>query len=128
MPIPDYQECMLPLLQSLADGEVHSAKELTQRVSDHFKLTDEDRQKLLPSGHQTYISNRVGWAKSYLKKAGLVANPTRGKIQITVEGRAVLTAPPIEIDCEFLKKYPSFVDFWNQAQKEARRRRPIGAI
>jgi restriction system protein len=77
--IPDYETCMIPLLRLLADGEVHIMKELTRLVADHFNLTDEERQWMLPSGQQSYINNRVGWAKSYLKKAGLLENPSRGK-------------------------------------------------
>lgn len=114
MPIPSYEECMKPLLTILNDGELHLMKEVTRSVADHFGLTEEERQEMLPSGRQTYISNRVGWAKSYLKKAGLIENPLRGNIRITPEGRAVLHSGPAVIDCEFLKKYPSFVEFWKQ--------------
>ena len=112
MPIPDYEACMFPLLKLLADGQVHTVKQLSQRVADHFNLTDDERQQLLPSGQQSYIHNRVGWAKSYMKKAGLLENPSRGKVRITDEGRAVLSGNPPAIDCTFLKRYPSFVEFW----------------
>jgi restriction system protein len=114
MAIPDYESCMLPLLQFLADGQIHTMKEVTQHVADQFKLTDDERQKLLPSGQQTYINNRVGWAKSYMKKAGLLENPSRGKIRITHEGNAVLAERLPRIDCIYLKKYPAFVAFWQQ--------------
>jgi len=59
--IPDYESCMMPLLRILADGQIHAMKELTQRIADHFNLTDEERERMLPSGQQAYISNRVGW-------------------------------------------------------------------
>lgn len=72
---------------------------------------------MLPSGQQSYINNRVGWAKSFLKKAGLLENPVRGKVRITSEGRAVLAASPKEIDCKFLKQYPSFVEFIGTEKK-----------
>lgn len=114
VPIPDYESCMLPLLRLLADGELHTVKQLSQCVADHFNLTDEERQELLPSGQQSYIHNRVGWAKSYLKKAGLLENPYRGKVRITDAGRTVLAQNPTLINCDFLKSYPSFVDFWAQ--------------
>jgi restriction system protein len=91
---------MVPLLKLLIDGELHVVKELAQRVGDHFGLTDEERQRMLPSGQQTYINNRVGWAKSYLKKAGLLENPSRGKVRITNEGRIVLAEAPVSINCE----------------------------
>jgi restriction system protein len=110
---------MLPLLGFLRDGGIHTMKELAQRVADHFSLTDEERERMLPSGQQSYINNRVGWAKSYLKKAGLLENPTRGKVRITSEGRTVIANPPAAINCEFLMRYPSFVEFWRQKRKPA---------
>src|SRR5438552_18696003 len=106
MPIPDYEACMLPVLRQLADGDVHTMKDLAQRVADSFSLSEEDRQRMLPSGQQSYISNRVGWAKSYLKKAGLLENPSRGKVRITNAGRALLAEPPAAINCEYLMRYP----------------------
>src|SRR4051812_41855966 len=92
-------------------------KEMAQRMADHFGLTEDERQRILPSGQQSYINNRVGWAKSYLKKAGLVENPSRGKVRITNEGRSVLAEAPASINCEYLMKYPSFVEFWRQKRK-----------
>jgi restriction system protein len=117
MAIPDYEACMLPLLTRLADGQIHTMKELSQQVADHFGLTDEERQRVLPSGQQSYISNRVGWAKSYMKKAGLIENPSRGKVRITEEGRTVIAESPPSLNCEYLKKYPSFVEFWKEKRK-----------
>lgn len=111
MAIPDYETCMLPLLRLLSDGQIHAMRELTVQIANHFALTDEERQRMLPSGQQSYISNRVGWAKSFLKKAGLLENPLRGKVRISAEGRSVLAAPPATIDCEYLKRYPAFVEF-----------------
>lgn len=119
MPIPDYESCMLPLLKLLADGETHTMKEASQKIADFFKLTDEERHEVLPSGQQTYIHNRVGWAKSYMKKAGLLENPSRGKTRITEEGRTVLAEAPARINCEYLKRYPTFVEFWKQKRKPA---------
>jgi restriction system protein len=78
MAIPDYETCMLPLLSRLADGEVHTMKDLSRQVANHFGLTEEERQRVLPSGQQSYINNRVGWAKPYMKKAGLLENPGGG--------------------------------------------------
>jgi len=115
--IPDYETCMIPLLKQLADGNLHTMKDLSQRIADHFGLTDEERQRLLPSGQQSYINNRVGWAKSYLKKAELLENPSRGKVRITDEGRSVLRDAPSAINCEYLMRYPSFVEFWKQKRR-----------
>lgn len=77
---------MLPLLQFAFDGEEHSIHEAVERLASHFSLTEEDKSKLLPSGQQPIFYNRVGWARTYLKKARLIDDPRRGYFQITGRG------------------------------------------
>jgi len=113
MPIPDYQEFMLPVLEALADGQDHRLRDLTKRVADRFGLSESEWKEMLPSGQQTVVSNRVAWAKTYLKKAGL-ANPVRGMVSITDEGKRVLNQKPAKIDNSFLRKYASFADFYKK--------------
>jgi restriction system protein len=116
MPIPDYQGWMLPLLRALANGQEQTLRELTQQLADQIGLSEAERQEVLPSGQQTVLANRVQWAKTYLKKAGLVAQPSRGRVHITPEGLAVLAQRPKAIDTEFLKRYPAFLAFYTQVQ------------
>jgi len=94
MPIPKYDEIMLPLLNVLSDGQTHTKRELTEKMADHFKLTPEERQQMLPSTRATYIGHRTGWAGFGLRKAGLAANPVEGTLQITDEGRKFLATNP----------------------------------
>ncbi|BAT57553.1 Mrr restriction system protein [Variibacter gotjawalensis] len=110
MTMPDFQEFMLPVLRSAADGEKRNA-DIADRVADELKLTQEEREQLLPSGRQRVYLNRLQWAKFYLMKAGLVAFPSRGKFVATEEGRAVLAANPPHIDRAFLMRYPAFRKF-----------------
>src|SRR5438046_643289 len=114
MPVPDYQECMLPLLEALGDGKEYQLRAVTRLIADRFGLSDEERNELLPSKSQTVIANRVSWAKTYLKKAGLLAQPSRGVVRTTDEGRAVLGKKPARIDKEFLARYPSFTEFYDR--------------
>lgn len=79
MAIPDYQALMLPLLRALADGEEHHINDLTADLAARFRLTAEEERELLPSGKQPVFRNRVGWARTYLKKAGLVESVARGR-------------------------------------------------
>lgn len=118
MAIPNYETCMLPVLTFLKNGEIRPIKELTRMAADHFRLTENERQALLPSGQQTVIRSRVGWAKSYLKKAGLVELPARGQVRITREGLAVLAENLQLIDSKYLTKYPSFVEFIRYEKKQ----------
>lgn len=111
MSIPDYTAIKLPLLELLADEAHHSMSDVTQQLADKFNLTDAERDQMLPSGQQSIIANRVGWAKTYLKKAGLLENPSRGRVRITAEGLRVLQQKPRIIDNDFLRQYPSFSEF-----------------
>lgn len=118
MAIPDYQDCMLPLLEVLSDGKDYTLRDAAKQIADRFALTDDERRELLPSGQQTVISNRVAWAKTYLKKAGLIANPNRGSISITKEGKSVLSKKPPKIDNGFLKQFSTFVEFVGRTKQD----------
>ena len=83
-------------------------------LADRFGLTDAEREQLLPSGSQPVIANRVAWTKTYLKKAGLIAQPTRGVVRITDDGRAALAKKPDRIDNVFLRQYPGFTEFYGR--------------
>lgn len=111
MSIPDFQTIMLPLLQLAGDGEIHFLHDAVELLSDKFKLTDEEKTELLPSGQQPSFFNRVGWARTYLKKAGLLVDPSRGHFQITDRGRDVLTKNPSRIDMKFLRQFPEYIAF-----------------
>ena len=111
MPIPDYQTLMLPVLQLASDGEEHSLREAVEQLAGTFKLTDEERLDLLPSGRQPTFDNRVGWARTYLKKAGLLHATRRGHFKISDRGREALAAKPKRINVKFLEQYPEFVAF-----------------
>jgi restriction system protein len=111
MPIPDYQTLMLPLLRLAGDGAERPFRDAVQRLADEFRLTDDERTEMLPSGTAHVFGNRVGWARSYLKQAGLLEAPKRGVFRITVEGRALLEKSPPRIDNNVLNQYASFRAF-----------------
>jgi restriction system protein len=111
MAIPDFQTVMLPLMQYCKDGQEHSISDTVDALAKHFKLTDEERKTLLPSGVQEVFRNRVAWAKSHLKMAGLLANPRRGIYQITQRGQEVLAKPPPALNLRFLHQFPEYQAF-----------------
>ena len=113
MAIPDYQTIMLPLLKIAEDGQEHSIREAIDGVSDFFKLSAQERKEVLPSGQQYIIDNRVGWARTYLKKAGLLESPRRSYFEITNLGRSVLKKNPSGINIKFLEQFPLFIEFRN---------------
>lgn len=111
MAIPDYQTLMLPLLKLAADGQDHKKQEAVAALSDQFELTEDERSELLPSGGSAVMSNRVGWANTYLKKAGLLESPKRGYLRITPIGLKLLAANPRSVDNTTLERYESFRQF-----------------
>lgn len=111
MAIPKYDEIMLPLLRLLADGNPHHQRDLAMQVADHFQLTDEERNLLLPSTTSTYIRNRTGWAGFHLRKAGLADLPREATLQITTQGSELLKNPPLKIDRAFLMQFEPFKQY-----------------
>jgi restriction system protein len=111
MAIPDYQTCMLPLLKHYADGQEHTNRDSIDALAKDFKLTDEERRMMLPSGVQGLFDNRVNWARTYMKKAGLIESPKRGVHKITKRGLDVLKKKPERIDVAYLGQYQEFKDF-----------------
>lgn len=108
--IPDYQTLMLPVLDACKDGDVTTST-VIDSLGTQFDLTDAEMNELLPSGKQTVFSNRVHWAKSYLKQAGLVKYTKRGSFRITDKGKDVLTSKPQRIDNKFLEQFKTFQEF-----------------
>lgn len=111
MSIPDFQSVMRPVLAMVQDGVPLRLNELRERIAEVFQLTEEERKERLPSGHQTVINNRVGWARTYLNKAGLLTIPSKGMVQITARGREALANGPERISVAWLKQFPEFADF-----------------
>ncbi|PAX58076.1 restriction endonuclease [Brunnivagina elsteri] len=114
MAIPDFQKIMLPLLQYASDEQEHSVRKAIEALVDTLNLNEEERKELLPSGQQTIFDNRVGWAKTHLKKAGLLETPKRGIFQISERGKKVLSDNPEYINIRFLDQFPEHIEFRNK--------------
>jgi restriction system protein len=117
MAIPTYEDIMLPILRILSNGEEKRARDVAEILGDEFGLSKEERERLLPSGQQTFISNRVGWARTHLSKAGLLENTSRGVYRITLLGSETLKQNPTRIDNSFLRQFPEFVK-WFDVKRE----------
>jgi len=113
MAIPVYQQITLPLLQLLGDKQEHSLRQVIDSLANQFNLTQEEQHELLPSGKQAIFDNRVGWARTYLKKAGLIESTRRGFFRITDRGLQVLKHNPAKVDVKFLEQFEEFRAFQN---------------
>ena len=112
MSVPKFSDMYIPVLQLLSDKKPRKKDEMIDYEADYYKLSDDEKKVLLPSGKQTYLSNRVGWAIVYLKKAGLISSPVRASFIITDEGLKALSSGAV-IDNEYLCRYESFRQFKN---------------
>ncbi|AWD68664.1 restriction endonuclease (plasmid) [Priestia megaterium] len=119
MTIPNYQSFMYPLLELLGDGSEHTLQEAYIYLADYFGLTSRDKGEFLPSGKQLVYHNRIGWARTYLKKSGLIKSVKRATFVITDRGKQILSNPKItEIDQNYLMRYEEFVKFKNKRENE----------
>lgn len=119
MAIPDYQSIFLPLLKIAGKGGDVSLSDAKNELARRFGLSEEDRKILLPSGRAFLFDNRVGWARTYLKKAGLIEYVGKGYFRITDRGKEVLSERPDKLDVKYLKKYPEFLEF-SKAKKKSK--------
>ncbi|ENN99061.1 MULTISPECIES: restriction endonuclease [Pseudoalteromonas] len=114
--IPNYQEFMRPFLQiafkAYNNGQVNEVKlrDVINQLAEQFNLSDEERTETLPSGKQSVLDNRVGWARTYLTKAGLLDVTRRAHFVITPRGIEALKGN-VNINNEYLKRFDEFVAF-----------------
>lgn len=111
MPVPDYQTLMRPVLALMEDGGEWSAASIRDAVISQFDLTADDVAERLPSGRDTTLRNRVGWALTYLYRAGLLARPRRSVYRITQRGMEVLRQHPQRVDNSVLDLFEEFQAF-----------------
>ena len=107
MPLPNFQDCMLPLLKLLNEKKGLYVKEAVEIICDQFNLTDDERSECVPSGPRR-IANNIWWARNYLLNAGLLSSPRRGYVEITEEGRKVVASSPEKMDRKFLLQFPPY--------------------
>lgn len=102
---------MLPLLQELADGKEHAVKDVREAIAKKLGLTAEDRNEILSSAGQSLYDNRLGWAKTYMGKAGLLESPKRGVYRATARGQKLLSTHPKRVDNALLTQFEEFNAF-----------------
>lgn len=117
MPIPDFQSLMLPIMKIAADGADHTARDLREQLATELGLSEQERKELLPSGQQPVFTNRLAWARSHLRMAGLLKKTGRGTFRITPRGRQVVASNPA-INLRFLQQFPEYLDARNKPRPE----------
>ena len=117
MSLPKYNELYGPFLKAISDGSIHNLKDIKSFIVSLLNISNEELLQRLPSGLQTVIDNRISWAKTFLKKAGLLENPSRGNYILTDVGRKALPDAD-HITNEYLKRYESFKNFIKSTNSE----------
>ena len=89
-------------------------REAVEYVSQHFRLSEEEKRELLEGGRQAIIDNRTSWARIYLEKAGLLESTKKAHFRITSRGLEVLKQNPSETSMKYLYDFP--IDRSNNSQ------------
>ncbi len=124
MPIPSFQNILLPLLSHTKDKGVVKLNDVIEELGDYFELTEEEKKQLLPSGNAVIFKNRVRFARLYLIKAGLLESPKRGYVEISSTGEETLKENLDRIDLKYLERFPQYKEFkkkLKQTQKDKRK-------
>ena len=93
-------------------------RDVTEGLAKQLGVTEDEKKELLPSGAAPVFYNRTAWAKTYLKKAGLIDSPKQGIVVLTQRGIEVLKKQPPSIDVKFLKQFSEFVDFQSAKRED----------
>lgn len=109
MAVPTFDKFLIPFLEELKDKQIHSMKEIKAKIAKKFKLSDEDLCERTNSGYKRF-DDRVGWARTYLKKALLISSPERAKFKIEKRGIKALNDNPDNI-LKYLEQYNEFLEF-----------------
>lgn len=120
MAIPTYERIMLPLLEVLKDNKVYTNNECIDILARKLNITEEEKNLCFRSGKKKIFYDRVNWAKTYMKKAGLVEAPKRGVVKITKLGLDLLKENPKQLKSKDLLRYNSFCEFVSSSNKNER--------
>lgn len=128
MAIPDYQTLMLPLLRLLSDGQEHTARDVREQIGRELALGEDELRMKVPSGKKLLFADRLSWATTYMKQAGLLSSPRRGVYRITGRGTQVLETQPRRIDTHLLSRFPEFTAFQKRSSEATHTEANSGAV
>lgn len=111
MAIPTYDELMSPVLKLLSDEVERSGDDISNTIANQLNLTEEERNRIYANNPKKVFKDRIAWARTYLKKAGLIESPQRATSKITAEGMKVAKSKLDKLNLKFLEQYESFREF-----------------
>lgn len=111
MALPKHSDLYRLVLEAMSDGAVHHWRVCLPYITDRIKLTPEELQQMLPKANRTVLADRIQWAITFVRQAGLLESPKRGYNSITAEGRRVVNDRSIVLNDDYMMRYESFVRF-----------------
>jgi restriction system protein len=108
--VPTYEQLMYPLLRMAADRQPHRVRDVAHKIGEALGLPENLREETLPDGRNRLV-HRLEWARTYLKKAGLLEYPSRGQFLITNRGQVALDENPGGFGNKYLQKFEEFLEF-----------------
>lgn len=108
--VPQFEKFLYPFLLSLKDGEL-TIKEMRERITAYFDLSEEDLQVRTKSGKVTQVNDRIGWARQYFRRALLIDIPKNGTYCLTQRGKDFLKKHPKSISIDDLMEIPEYATY-----------------
>ncbi|WP_176013387.1 winged helix-turn-helix domain-containing protein [Victivallis sp. Marseille-Q1083] len=82
--VPSFDQMIKPTLEALKElGGVAKNDSIDQKVIEIMNLPEDIVTIPHKNGNCAEVSYRIGWARTYLKKYGLLSNPSRGRWELT---------------------------------------------
>lgn len=99
--LPKYDEFMLPTLQAIRElGGSASIEEIQDALTERMGLTQRQLDQAYPKSGALVAPDRMSWARSHLKIAGLLASGGKGIWVLTDLGREAAGLTPAQLRAE----------------------------
>ena len=106
-----HYDLMLPLLKIMQkENKTYSLSEAYEELLNVLDCSEEEKQATLDDG-RNIIFYRLQWAKTYLKKAGLLEYPQKAHFQLTELGFKLDLNKLEKVDMKFLSQFETFKEF-----------------
>lgn len=120
--IPTFEKFLYPFLLSLKDGEL-TVKEMREKITQYFQLTEEDLAVRTKSGNVTQVNDRIGWARQYFRRALFIDIPQNGTYRITQRGLDFLKTHN-DLTIDDLLEYPEYAAYNTTRKKKEHENAP----
>ncbi len=117
MAVPNYDEFFPSIIRCLHGGKKHTSKEILDYCIADKHLSTEDCLERLETSNTLVLNERVSWARTYLKKAGLIISPAKGYFFITAEGEKAFNKGADCVTLKYLEQFPSYIEFKTSKKK-----------